>query len=203
MVWVGKGRNGKSTLALVLRGVLGSYAGEVSSNMLLSLPVGRGGDEARRNVPLIGLRLTTVRENESGRQWDEARVKQLVDCDELRARLLYAEEFGFIPSHTMVLHTNHAPGVRDGGLAFWRRMLRFDFKVTLAEGEVLDHYERALLEEADGILAWAIRGSATTTPTGCRTALLSRQRHAGTRLSPTSCSSSSTSTATCTRSSVS
>ena len=51
-------------------------------------------------------------------------VKQLCSTDELFAEKKYKAPFAFVPSHTLVLYTNHLPkvGANDDGI--WRRLNR-------------------------------------------------------------------------------
>ena len=54
-------------------------------------------------------------------------MKQLCSTDEIQAEKKYKAPFHFVPSHTLVLYTNHLPkvGANDDGI--WRRLIVIPF----------------------------------------------------------------------------
>lgn len=102
----GEGRNGKSTFWNVVSRVLGTYSGNISADVLT---VG-----CKRNVkPELaeakGKRLLIAAELEEGMRLNTSNVKQLCSTDEIYAEKKYKAPFSYIPSHTLVLYTNHLP----------------------------------------------------------------------------------------------
>src|SRR5207249_2041771 len=75
-----------------------------------------------------------------------------------KARHMREDFFEFDPSHKLIIVANHKPIVSDTSPAFWRRLRLVPFDVSIPEHE----QDPALLEkfkaEADGILAWMVRG---------------------------------------------
>ena len=104
----GGGANGKSTFWNTIFRVLGNYAGKLSAEALTM--------NCKRNVKpemaeLKGKRLIISSEMEEGMRLNTAVVKQLCSTDEIQAEKKYKDPFSFVPSHTLVLYTNHLPKV--------------------------------------------------------------------------------------------
>ena len=104
----GGGANGKSTFWNTIFRVLGDYAGKLSAEALTM--------NCKRNVKpemaeLKGKRLIISSEMEEGMRLNTAVVKQLCSTDEIQAEKKYKDPFSFVPSHTLVLYTNHLPKV--------------------------------------------------------------------------------------------
>ena len=111
----GGGANGKSTFWNTIFRVLGNYAGKLSAEALTM--------NCKRNVKpemaeLKGKRLIISSEMEEGMRLNTAVVKQLCSTDEIQAEKKYKDPFSFVPSHTLVLYTNHLPkvGANDDGI---------------------------------------------------------------------------------------
>jgi len=58
---------------------------------------------------------------------DTSIVKQLCSTDEVTAEKKYKDPFKYVPTHTLVLYTNHLPrvGANDDGI--WRRLIVIPF----------------------------------------------------------------------------
>lgn len=153
----GEGRNGKSTFWNVIARVLGSYSGNISADMLT---VG-----CRRNVkPELaeakGKRLIIAAEMEEGMRLNTSNVKQLCSTDEIYAEKKYKDPFSYIPSHTLVLYTNHLPKVGAIDKGTWRRLIVIPFSAKIDGNADVKNYADYLLENAGGaILAWVIEGA--------------------------------------------
>ena len=110
----GEGRNGKSTFWNTISRVLGTYSGNMSADTLTV--------DCKRNVkPELaeakGKRLIIAAELEEGMRLNTSNVKQLCSTDEIYAEKKYKDPFSYVPSHTLVLYTNHLPkvGAMDAG----------------------------------------------------------------------------------------
>lgn len=153
----GEGRNGKSTFWNVLSRVLGSYSGNMSADMLT---VG-----CRRNVkPELaeakGKRLLIAAELEEGMRLNTSNVKQLCSTDEIYAEKKYKDPFSYIPSHTLVLYTNHLPKVGAIDKGTWRRLIVIPFGAKIEGSADVKNYADYLFENSGGaILAWVIEGA--------------------------------------------
>ena len=71
---------------------------------------------------------------------------------------MYKEPFEFIPAFKLILATNHKPIISGTDFAIWRRLHLIPFTVRIPDDECIANYHEVLLEEADGILNWALEG---------------------------------------------
>ena len=151
----GGGSNGKSTFVNVLKGVLGDYAFEVPTGLLLFESKEAAGDGT---ADLFGRRLVTSEELPAGRL-DERGIKKITGGGTICARRLYKEPFNFAPSHTLMASSNNKPIVKDTSEGFWRRMHLVPFLAKIPEAGRISEYHKPLLrEEGGGILAWMFEG---------------------------------------------
>jgi putative DNA primase/helicase len=107
---------------------------------------------------LRGARLALASEIDSGRRWNESRLKRLSGGDPISARLIARDPFEFQPSHKLVLLTNAKPGIRVVDEAIRRRIHLIEFKVTIPEQERDPRLPEKLKAEAGGIIGWALIG---------------------------------------------
>lgn len=153
----GEGRNGKSTFWNVIARVLGTYSGNISADMLT---VG-----CRRNVkPELaeakGKRMLIAAELEEGMRLNTANVKQLCSTDEIYAEKKYKDPFSYIPTHTLVLYTNHLPKVGAIDKGTWRRLIVIPFDAKIEGSADIKNYADYLFDKAGGaILSWVIEGA--------------------------------------------
>lgn len=150
----GEGRNGKSTFWNVVSKVLGTYSGNMSADMLT---VG-----CRRNVkPELaeakGKRLLIAAELEEGMRMNTSNVKQLCSTDEIFAEKKFKSPFSYVPSHTLVLYTNHLPRVGAVDKGTWRRLIVIPFDAKIEGQNDIKNFTEYLYENAGGaILSWII-----------------------------------------------
>jgi putative DNA primase/helicase len=155
----GSGANGKSTFLEALRRLLGDYAHQAPSDLLMHRDRGRGGATPDL-ADLQGRRFVSAVETGEGRRLDEPLVKHLTGGDAINARKLYGQPFTFQPTHTLWLATNHRPEIRGSDAAIWRRVQLVPFNVTIPRAEQDPDLLDKLTEEAAGILTWALIGCA-------------------------------------------
>ncbi|MBR4695498.1 MAG: DNA primase, partial [Selenomonadaceae bacterium] len=153
----GEGANGKSTFWNTIAWALGSYAGGISAD---ALTVG-----CRRNVkPEIaevkGKRLLIAAELEEGMRLSTATVKQLCSTDQIKGEKKYKAPFDFVPSHTLVLYTNHLPKVGAMDRGIWRRLIVIPFNATITGKNDIKNYAAYLQKHAGQyVLKWIIEGA--------------------------------------------
>ena len=151
----GAGGNGKSVFLRVVEDIMGTYkmAAQMDTFMASrseSHPVGV--------AILHGARLVTATENESGRRWNESRIKSLTGGDTINARMLYGQPFEFRPSFKLLFSGNHRPELRNIDDAMRRRVVLVPFMRT---PKVVDKRLGEKLElEYPAILAWMLEGCA-------------------------------------------
>ena len=153
----GGGANGKSTFWNSVFRVMGDYAGKLSAEALTI--------NCKRNVKpemaeLKGRRLIISSEMQEGMRLNTSIVKQLCSTDEIQAEKKYKAPFHFVPSHTLVLYTNHLPkvGATDDGI--WRRLIVIPFNAKIEGESDIKNYADYLYENAgEAIMAWIIEGA--------------------------------------------
>lgn len=153
----GGGANGKSTFWNTISRVLGTYSGKLSAE---TLTVGCKRNVKPEMAELKGKRLIIASEMEEGMRLNTAVVKQLCSTDEIFAEKKYKDPFKFIPSHTLVLYTNHLPkvGANDDGI--WRRLIVIPFNAHITGTSDIKNYGDYLFQKAGpAILSWIIEGA--------------------------------------------
>ncbi len=150
---------GKSTFAEALTATIGDYHRRTNFDTFLTRTDDRGPrtDIAR----LTGARLVISNEIEDGKRIAEGLVKSLTGGDTITARELYQAEFEYRPAFKLWLVANHAPKVRHGDDAIWRRILRIPFEHTVEADERDDTLKAHLAHDPDArsaILTWAVQG---------------------------------------------
>ena len=153
----GEGRNGKSTFWNTLSRVMGTYSGNMSAD---TLTVG-----CKRNVkPELaeakGKRIIIAAELEEGMRLNTSNVKQLCSTDEIYAEKKYKDPFSFVPSHTLVLYTNHLPKVGAFDAGTWRTLIVIPFNAKIEGSSDIKNYADYLFNKAGGaILKWIMTGA--------------------------------------------
>ena len=140
---------------------LSDHYGNIIGNMSAdTLTVG-----CKRNVkPELaeakGKRLIIAAELEEGMRLSTANVKQLSSTDEIYAEKKYKDPFSFVPSHTLVLYTNHLPKVGALDAGTWRRLIVIPFNAKIEGSSDIKNYADYLYAKAGGaILKWIMAGA--------------------------------------------
>ena len=153
-VWYGAGGNGKGTLQNAVSAVLGDYSRAVPADLMMKKT---GGDQhPTERAMLMGLRLAFASETEAGRQLAESTVKSLTGGDPITARFMRQDFFTFLPSHKLVLSTNHRPIIRGNDAGIWRRVRLVPWETTPRTIDTTLGEQLAL--EGPGILRWLVEG---------------------------------------------
>ena len=153
----GDGANGKSTFWNTIARVLGTYSGKISSDILT---IGNKANAQPELAELKGKRLIIASEMQEGVRLNTAMVKQLCSTDEIQACKKYKDPFHFVPSHQVVLYTNHLPkvGANDDGI--WRRLKVIPFNAKIKGKSDIKNYADYLYEKAgSAIIKWIIEGA--------------------------------------------
>lgn len=154
----GSGANGKTTFLETLRYVFGGYAQTAEfSTFTASRSIGGPRNDLAK---LRGARLVVASEGEAENPLAESLVKQVTGGDTVTARYLYSEHFEFKPQFKLWLATNHLPVIRGTDDGIWRRIRRIPFDIQILPNEQDRQLGTKLIDEAAGILRWAIIGFA-------------------------------------------
>lgn len=169
-IFWGGGANGKTTLLEAIKFVLGdAYSMTAPAELLMT-----GG--SKRHPTEVALlfrkRFIVCSESEEGGRLNESRLKAISGGDKLTARRMKEDFWSFDPTHKVVLCTNHKPRVKGTDDGIWRRLRLVPFAVQFwnpdepaKAGDDRPDYLRQdkqlpvkLKAEAEGILAWLVRG---------------------------------------------
>jgi putative DNA primase/helicase len=152
----GGGRNGKSVFLNTLFDIWGDYARRAASATFLNSQQERHPTDV---AGLQGARLVAGSELPVGKTWDESVVKDLTGGDVMTARFMRGDFFDFVPQLTLVIAGNNQPSFRGVDEAIRSRVVLVPFNVTIPEAQRDIDLPRKLMEEAPGILRWAIEGA--------------------------------------------
>lgn len=151
----GSGRNGKSVFMDTLLSVLGEYARQVPTELLVQK---HGATHPAERMVLRGLRLASASETEQGARLAVALLKALTGGEAISARGMRENFTEFQASHKLALQTNNKPTIADSSPAVWLRMCLVEWGVTIAPERQDPALKEKLLEEAPGILRWIVEG---------------------------------------------
>ena len=152
---LGEGSNGKGTFLGIIKDILGTYAQKLSIKTITVRAAKRGIDNDVAD--LAGPRFLLSAEAGTTVELDSERLKDLVGSDsDIRASRMYREDFEFKMYGKIWMPNNHDPRTNDDTPGFWRRVHAIPFDRSFA----IDPTLRSTLEgEAEGILAWIVRGA--------------------------------------------
>ncbi|MDX2794047.1 phage/plasmid primase, P4 family [Streptomyces scabiei] len=160
----GQGANGKSAfldaLLYVFRGITKSTE---FSTFEQRVNVGQASPEL---ASLRGARLVTASETEKYSRLAEALVKQLTGGDPVTCRFLNQNPFTYVPAFLLMVAGNYKPAILSQDLGVWRRVKLVPFEATFRGSKADPSLPSKLRDEAEGILAWAVRGAQEWYSTG-------------------------------------
>jgi len=151
----GKGQNGKTTFLRTLQSILGDYACQADPDLLLST---NNPQHSTNIARLDKIRLTVCTEVGEGRSMRTSLMKQLTGGDKRTARQMREDFSEYQPTDKIWLGANNKPRIRGQELAIWRRIKLIPFIVTIPGDEQDKHLAEKLINEAPGILNWALVG---------------------------------------------
>lgn len=153
---VGGGSNGKSTFTSTLERVLGKYA--YTTDMRTFTTNQQNTESGFDLAELANRRLILASETKSDARLNEQALKNFTGGEKMNAQRKYGHPFEYTPTGKIWLGLNHQPRVKDDSYGFWRRVRLIHFNRTFTGSNSNPNLRAELLEEAPGILAWAVRG---------------------------------------------
>lgn len=154
----GHGRNGKSTMLDTIQKVLGEYGINSPKGLLIANPRGDDPNAASPAVAdLKGKRLACVSETEAEAKLAEAKLKDILSGEQVRARQMYEGYQTIRPIAKLVLSSNHLPKISGTDTGIWRRILVADFGEDFRGREDLS-LDVVLENELEGVLNWLLEG---------------------------------------------
>ena len=167
VLW-GQGRNGKGTIIETINHVMGPLSSPIPAAMLLDQGKFKSSSGPSPDImALRGLRLAFASETDQHGRFSTSQVKWLSGADTLTGRWPHDKHpTTFKATHKLILLTNHKPYAPSHDFGFWERLHLVPFMLSFVDREVRAENERkadpdlpeTLLDEADGVLAWLVRG---------------------------------------------
>jgi len=151
----GTGANGKSVFVNVIATILGDYAANAPMDTFMETRSDRHPTDL---AGLRGARFVASIETEQGRRWNESKIKTITGGDKVSARFMRQDFFDYTPHFKLVIAGNHKPSIRNVDEAMKRRLHLIPFTVTIPPDRRDGKLTEKLLQERDGILAWALEG---------------------------------------------
>ena len=151
LVCVGTGMNGKSVFFNVVSYVLGTE--NVTNFNINSLCE----DKSSTRI-LIANKLLNYSSDFNGKIWSNGIFKQMVSGEPLEAKRLYQDPEIIRRYARLAFNTNQMPDSSDTSAGFRRRLLPVEFAVKISKDREDPHLSEKLIQEASGILNWAIEG---------------------------------------------
>ncbi len=155
MFLFGRGANGKTVFLNSLLGLLGEYATQAPTSMLIA---SQGERHPTELVTLYARNLVVCAEVPGGKAWNEELIKSISGGDVISARGMREDFWTFRPTHKLLISGNHKPIVRGQDDGIWRRWRLLPFEKTIVGADRDPKLAEKLVAEMQGILAWAVRG---------------------------------------------
>jgi putative DNA primase/helicase len=149
----GDGGNGKGVFMDIIREILGSYATDATTDMLMDSKYQKHSTDL---AMLKGARLVVASETDQGTTWAESRIKLMTGSDPITARFMRQDNFTYLPEFKLVVIGNHMPTLKNVDSAMRRRfrIVPFTHKPTSVDKQL----RQKLQAEAPAILGWLLDG---------------------------------------------
>ena len=159
--------NGKSTLLATFLKLLDEYAVLLQIDTLMVKAGGENNNTQADLADLRGARFVMTSETEEGQRLAEGKLKRITQgIGRIKATRKYENPIEFDESHKLWIDANHLPVLRSHDDATWRRLHAIPFNVVIDKPD--KKLSVKLLAEAEGILAWAVRGAVKWCSDGLR-----------------------------------
>ena len=162
------GWNGRSLILETISHIMGSFAGPIPSEMLLSSKLTKNSAGPSPDIMgLKGLRLASASEIDEQQRFSAAKIKWLTGKDELIGRRPNDKhQTRFKQTHKLFLQTNTLPQAPPNDRSFWMRLHVIPHNISFVNRDPQEAHERRaildldtqILKEASGILAWMLWG---------------------------------------------
>jgi putative DNA primase/helicase len=160
----GDGKNGKTKF---LGALLHTFKGITKSTEFSTFETRPTmGQASPELAALRGARLVTASETEKYSRLAEGLIKQLTGGDPVTTRALYQNSFTYVPQFLLMVAGNYRPAILSQDYGIWRRVKLIPFEASFKGAKADTTLAAKLAAEAEGILAWAVRGAQEWYATG-------------------------------------
>lgn len=168
-IFYGKhGWNGRSVILETIKNIMGTMAGPIPSEMLLSQKFAKSASGPSPDVmKLKGLRFAIASETDQNQRFSTSKIKWFTGRNELTGRWPNDKRnIDFMPMFVMVLESNFKPSAPPRDYSFWERVHLIPHNITFVDREPRETWERRangdlkeqLEAEYPKILGWLVRG---------------------------------------------
>ncbi len=158
-VLFGAGDNGKSTMLTTIRQLVEEYSALLQVDTLM---VRQESNNTQADLAdLRGARFVQTSETEEGQRLAQGKLKRITQgMGKIKAVRKYENPIEFSETHKLWMDTNRKPTIKDADdRATFSRLHPIPFMVRISKEQIDRDMPRKLLEEAEGILAWAVKGA--------------------------------------------
>ena len=155
----GTGDNGKSTMLSTFRHLVEEYSVLLQVDTLM---VRQESNNTQADLAdLRGARFVQTSETEEGQRLAQGKLKRITQgMGKIKATRKYENPIEFAETHKLWMDTNRKPTIRDvDDKATFNRLHPIPFTVTIPKDQIDKELPGKLLNEAEGILAWAVEGA--------------------------------------------
>ena len=157
-ILLGDGCNGKSTFTSTIVNLLGTYASQASSDLLIHK---RYSGPRNDMFVLMGKRFVAATETGESCQLNENIVKQMTSGERVSVNPKYKSQIEFTPTWKTWLSTNHEPTIIGTDYAIRRRLILIPFSVQIPPDKIDVKLRTHLVNDYEGrsgILNWILDG---------------------------------------------
>jgi putative DNA primase/helicase len=155
----GDGSNGKTTLLETVAFVMREFSAQVLIDTLMMKTSGENNNSLADLADLRGARFVTTSEGEEGQRLAEAKLKYLsAGMGKIKTARKYENFISFEATHKLFMDSNYKPVVQGRDAAIWNRLKSIPFTVTISDEQKDEELPKKLQKEAEGILAWMVKG---------------------------------------------
>ena len=158
-VLFGAGDNGKSTMLSTVRQLVEEYSALLQVDTLM---VRQESNNTQADLAdLRGARFVQTSETEEGQRLAQGKLKRITQgMGKIKAVRKYENPIEFAETHKLWMDTNRKPTIKDADdRATFSRLHPIPLLVRIPKAQIDRDMPRKLLEEAEGILAWAVEGA--------------------------------------------
>ena len=155
----GSGDNGKSTMLSTIRQLVEEYSALLQVDTLM---VRQESNNTQADLAdLRGARFVQTSETEEGQRLAQGKLKRITQgMGKIKAVRKYENPIEFPETHKLWMDTNRKPTITDADdKATFNRLHPIPFSVSIPKEQIDRDLLRKLLDEAEGILAWAVEGA--------------------------------------------
>jgi putative DNA primase/helicase len=157
-VLFGSGDNGKSTMLSTFRQLVEEYSVLLQVDTLM---VRQESNNTQADLAdLRGARFVQTSETEEGQRLAQGKLKRITQgMGKIKAVRKYENPIEFEETHKLWMDTNRKPIIGDDDRATFSRLHPIPFSVQIPKDRIDRELRSKLLQEAEGILAWAVSGA--------------------------------------------